>query len=82
MVTKLKNSNGDISKNQNVTKLNFRQNSKKSLVRNNLTPGQPMRCTQGSLLRSCDVSWLNDDCAGVMKFDVSKTSGNFFISLF
>ena len=67
------------SKCEKIQKLNY---LKESFSKNNLTPGQPMRCTQGSLLRSCDVSWLNDDCAGVMKFHVSKTSGNFFISSF
>ena len=53
IVTKPKSSNCDNSKTQILTKLNF-----KTLIvfgKNNLRPWQLMRCTRGSVFRSCDV---------------------------
>ena len=49
IVTKLKNKNCDKTPNPIIDKTQF------LLGKKNLTPRQLMRCTQGCLLRSCDV---------------------------
>ena len=52
------NSRTQIDTKVNLTKLNFWQNFEKSLFsKNNLTPWQQMRCSQGSVLQSCNV-WV------------------------
>ena len=50
IVIKPKNWNCD-----KTQKVKFWQNLKKVFCKNNLTPQQPMRCTPGNFLRSCDV---------------------------
>ena len=66
IVTKLKKYNfHKTNKNncQKTKKVKLWQNSvydeslTESFSKNNLTPWQPMRCTLGSALRSCDVWW-------------------------
>ena len=49
--------NLNYEKNQFLTIINSWQNFKKSFGKNNLTPQQLMRCTQGRALRSCNVFW-------------------------
>ena len=67
VVTKRKNSNCDKTQNSNRDKtqklkswqLHFWQNLKECFGENNFTPRQPMSCTLGSVLRSCDVFFFS-----------------------
>ena len=65
-MTKLKKSNVHKTKKNNCqkTKKNqivpnsvYDESLTESFSKNNLTPWQPMRCTLGSALRSCDDWW-------------------------